>query len=148
MPLGFEIDPEKCTECQRCMAVCSQIKLGAVRLGSSRISIERRWPEVPLIRVCRFDDCPAQPCIEACPVEAISRGKTGLVLIDAETCTGCGACIEACPFEAIWMDEGRAGASGLAFKCDFCGGSPACVQECATGALAAKDKDSAKEGRR
>lgn len=133
MPLGFHIDAQSCTECERCLAACSLVKLGQVRLGSARIRIERQWPEVPGIRVCRFDDCQGQPCIGVCPVAAISRTGEGIVLIDREACTGCRACVAECPFQAIWMDgEERA------YKCDFCGGSPACVPECVTAALTEK----------
>jgi Fe-S-cluster-containing dehydrogenase component len=126
---AFAIDPEKCTECERCMAACALVKTGVVRLADARITIERRWPEVPGIHLCRFQDCEGQPCIAACPVEAISS-REGYVLIDREACTGCGACVEECPYQAIRLDGEQ-----RAFKCDFCGGEPACVPECATAAL-------------
>jgi carbon-monoxide dehydrogenase iron sulfur subunit len=134
---SFAIDPEKCTECERCMAACALSKVGAVRLADARIRIQRRWPEVPGIHVCRFSDCvgrdgQVQPCIAACPVQAIAN-RDGYVLIDRDACTGCGACVEECPYQAIRLDgEERA------FKCDFCGGQPACVPECVTGALASR----------
>jgi Fe-S-cluster-containing dehydrogenase component len=128
---GFVIDPEKCTECERCMIACSLVKTGLVRLPDSRIAIERRWPETPALQVCRFGGCPGQPCIASCPAEAIAC-RDGYVLIDREACTGCGACLEACPFQAIRLDEEL-----KAFKCDFCAGEPACVPECATQALRA-----------
>ncbi len=128
---GLAIDAEKCTECERCMSACALVKTGLVRLADSRIVIERRWPETSAFQLCRFGDCPGQPCIGSCPVEAIAN-REGYVLIDREACTGCGACLEACPFRAIRLDgEERA------FKCDFCGGRPACVPECATLALRA-----------
>lgn len=115
------------------MGACSLVKTGRVSLRESRIRILRRWPAVPVFEVCRFDDCPGQPCIEACPVEAIvNRG--GIVLIDRETCTACGACVEACPSGAILQDQ-----EGLAWKCDFCGGEPACVPECVTAAIAVEE---------
>lgn len=129
---GFTLDAEKCTECERCMSACALVKTGIVRLAASRISIQRRWPEVPGIHVCRFDDCAGQPCIASCPVEAITN-REGYVLIDREACTGCGACVESCPYLAIRMD-----AEERAFKCDFCAGKPACVPECATFALRAE----------
>ena len=133
MAVGFEIDTQMCTECRRCMAACSLAKLGHIRLRESRIRILTRWPETPGLEVCRFDDCPGQPCIASCPVEAIAN-RSGLVLIDRGACTGCGLCVEACPFAAIVQD-----AQGLACKCDFCGGAPACVAECVTGALEIKE---------
>ena len=33
--------------------------------------------------------------------------ETGLVVLDAALCTGCGECVEVCPFEAIWLDGER-----------------------------------------
>ena len=137
---GFAIDPEKCTECERCMAACALVKSGKIRLREARITIERRWPETPLLHVCRFDGCPGQPCIESCPVEAIAN-RDGWVLIDREACNGCAACVEACSYQAIRLDEEE-----RAFKCDYCGGSPACIPECATFALKAASGESGVSG--
>ena len=97
-------------------------------MQSSRIDIQPNWPEVPDIRVCRFEDCAGHPCIESCPVAAISASD-GIVLIDAKLCIGCGACSAVCPYHAIRI------VSGIALKCDLCAGSPACVKECVTGAI-------------
>jgi len=132
MAIGFEIDPQKCTECERCMAVCSLLKFQKVLIRQASISVERNWPEIPVIRVCRFDDCEGQPCITACPVAAISK-QDGIVRINREACIGCGLCVQVCPEQAIWMDG-----ENNAYKCDFCGGDPACVKECVTGALSLK----------
>ena len=131
MAVGFTFDFQKCTECERCMADCAVVKTGRVQLRESMIVIERKWPEVPAIRLCRFDDCAGHPCIAACPVEAISE-RDGFVLIDKETCTGCEACVPECPYGAIAMID------GTARKCDFCGGDPACTRACVTAAIANK----------
>ena len=132
MAIGFDIDAQKCTECERCMMACSLVKLGYIRLKGVRITIRRQWPELPGINVCRFDDCEEQPCIGACPADAITK-RDGMVLIDRDACTGCEDCVEACPYQAIRMDDEE-----LANKCDFCGGVPACVKECVTEALCRK----------
>jgi carbon-monoxide dehydrogenase iron sulfur subunit len=126
--VGFVVDVGRCTECKRCMIACSLVKSGVVRMGVSRIDVRPHWPEAPEIRVCRFEDCEGQPCIESCPVAAISN-VDGVVLIDRETCIGCGACAAVCPYRAIRLENGKA------FKCDLCGGDPACVRECVTGAI-------------
>ncbi len=126
--MRFAIDAEKCTECKRCMIACSLAKTGSVRMRSARIDICPNWPEVPVIQICRFEDCADHPCIGACPVSAIDESG-GLVIIDQELCIGCGSCVGACPYGAIKLEE------GVALKCDFCGGDPACVKECVTGAL-------------
>jgi len=114
------------------MAVCSLLKFQKVLIRQASISVERNWPEIPVIRVCRFDDCEGQPCITACPVAAISK-QDGIVRINREACIGCGLCVQVCPEQAIWMDG-----ENNAYKCDFCGGDPACVKECVTGALSLK----------
>ncbi|MCX6744598.1 MAG: 4Fe-4S binding protein [Candidatus Parcubacteria bacterium] len=38
-------------------------------------------------------------CVEACPVEALSRAKQ--VRIDPKKCIECGACVTACKHEAL-----------------------------------------------
>ncbi len=130
--MGFVVDVERCTECKRCAIACSLAKTGAVRIQDSRIDIRPTWPDVPEIRVCRFEDCEGQPCIESCPVSAI-RNIEGVILIDAETCIGCGACEAVCPYWAIRIRD------GVALKCDLCAGDPACVKECVTAALRSKE---------
>ena len=108
MGTGFAFDLERCTECRRCMIACSIVKEGRVLLPRSRIAIGSRWPELPEIRVCRFDDCPGKPCLAACPAAAISD-KGGMVLIDADACTGCGACVDACPKKCLKMEIAYSG---------------------------------------
>jgi Fe-S-cluster-containing dehydrogenase component len=81
--------------------------------------------------------CNEPVCALVCPVEAISKEKDGIVLIDKEKCTGCGLCVTACPFGAIRMIPGEK----IAWKCDLCyertesGIEPSCVQHCAGGSL-------------
>lgn len=40
-----------------------------------------------------------------CPPNAIHRGPDGEVVIDAETCIGCGNCVRNCPYGVIRMDK-------------------------------------------
>lgn len=77
--------------------------------------------------------CRKPKCMEACEVDAITKGEDGKVIIDLEKCTGCWECVEACPFRSIQKDEIRE----KAIKCDFCKGydMPACVSSCPTDAL-------------
>jgi carbon-monoxide dehydrogenase iron sulfur subunit len=82
------------------------------------------------IFVCR--QCTKAPCIPACPVDARVRDeKTGAVLTDFETCTGCGECVDACPFDAVWLHP----VTQKAISCDLCGGDPQCVIDCPADAL-------------
>ncbi len=52
------------------------------------------------------------------------------VVINEETCIGCGACIESCPTEALEMVDEKAKVD--AEKCVDCG---ACIDECPVEAI-------------
>jgi len=134
MGVAFVIEPEKCTECKRCVVACSLHHDGYIQPMLARIGIQKRWPEAPFIHVCRFEDCEEKPCIEVCPADAIYE-KDGYILIDSEACIRCGACVPACPYHGIFMND----QTGEAIKCDFCGGDPACVKECVTEAITVKE---------
>jgi Fe-S-cluster-containing hydrogenase component 2 len=65
-------------------------------------------------------------------LELISRDpESGAVVIQEESCNGCGLCAEACPAEAIFMHPTR----NIAMKCHLCHGEPECVKICPTEAL-------------
>ncbi len=50
----------------------------------------------------RCINCTAEDCVEVCPVDAFRRGPDRLV-IDPDSCIGCGSCAEECPVVAISM---------------------------------------------
>ena len=78
------------------------------------------------------DQCQNPYCANVCPVGAIVRDEaTGALAVDPERCTGCGLCARYCPIDMIRLDPD----SDKALKCDLCGGHPACVAACPTGAL-------------
>lgn len=92
--------------------------------------------------VCLQCDDPV--CSYFCSSDAIAKRSDGIVVINADKCTGCGLCVYGCPYGAIYLDrEGK-----LAGKCSLCfsriddGLEPACVQHCIGGALqfVAQDK--------
>ena len=121
--------PDLCTGCNRCVYVCSGQKEGMFIPSLARIhnaNFPIKGYSVPL--VCF--QCPKAECQTACQVGAISRNDLDVVVVDEEKCTGCGDCVQACPYGMIELND-----RGLAFKCDYCGGDPACVRECEPGAL-------------
>jgi Fe-S-cluster-containing dehydrogenase component len=79
------------------------------------------------VNVCKH--CNEPPCAGACPDEAIAKRHDGIVVMDYDSCSGCGLCIDACPYDAIAFDEGK----GVAQKCNLChhrvdqGLMPACA---------------------
>lgn len=130
----LRINLSACTGCRACSLACALSHEEQVELERTRIRVHKSFPEVktPVFKpvFCRM--CRNARCVVACPTGALYEDEeTGLVVLNAELCNGCGDCVEACPFDAIWLDEKR----GVALKCDLCDGDPACVRFCAPGAL-------------
>jgi Fe-S-cluster-containing dehydrogenase component len=82
--------------------------------------------------------CRRAPCVISCPSNALFRDKaTDAVLLLHEECIGCSECVDACPFGMASLHP----SSGLTLICDLCGGDPACVKRCATGAIVYTDEE-------
>jgi len=80
--------------------------------------------------------CSKADCMKACPEDAITKNENDVIIIDMDKCTKCGECVTACSYGMMEQYE-----SGMPYKCDLCGGSPACVSECNFGALMFKESD-------
>lgn len=80
--------------------------------------------------------CDATPCIQVCPVGASYGTPDGLVMVDKQTCIGCGYCVQACPYGSRFINP----KTHCADKCTLChhrlvrGLKPACVLACPVGA--------------
>ena len=122
-----------CTGCRECELVCSLHHFGECNPELSAVRVVRNEGQglaEPVPRVCQQCDAPA--CVDACPVEAISKGDDGdIIRIDPEACTGCGECASACPAGCIFLNPGET----TAIACDLCGGDPQCVPLCHSGCL-------------
>jgi anaerobic carbon-monoxide dehydrogenase iron sulfur subunit len=133
------VDPEKCIGCRSCALACAFEHDGEFSLSLSRISplwMEDMGRFIPM--TCQ--QCEDAACIEACPRGAISADpKTGAKVVDEARCIGCRACFLVCPFgiPAIHRDK------GCMIKCDLCGGTPQCVEECSREALSVVESDDA-----
>lgn len=122
-------NPDLCTGCNRCTLACSAVKEGTFQPDKGRLKINNfplRGYSVPSICF----QCPKANCLEACPTAALYRDVEGVVLVNHDLCTSCGACVTACTYGMIEIDE-----NGIARKCDLCEGDPACVKECHADAL-------------
>jgi Fe-S-cluster-containing dehydrogenase component len=109
-----------CWGCKTCEVACKQenkaadsVKLIAVwedgpQIVAGKLDVNFR------VAVCRHCDEP--PCADVCPAEAIAKRPDGIVVLDPEACTGCGACLESCPYHAIAFDPQK----GTAQKCNLC----------------------------
>lgn len=124
-----------CIGCRACARACSMGLL------------DRRWTDAGAVRiapVCR--NCSDPRCVATCKSGAM-RKAGDLVIVDEESCVGCGMCAEACQFGAIWTRNAHSGviseravhlqANRGVVRCDRCRErrSPACCKECPTGTL-------------
>lgn len=111
-----------------CQVVCAYkfFKVANREGAGIRIVTDESWGMKA--KYCK--QCPEPACLESCDVGAIYQ-EDGVVYIDYDSCTGCGACVSSCPFGLMfWFRE-----AGLPVKCDLCRGSPLCVKLCPRGAL-------------
>jgi len=140
-------EQERCTYCHLCTLYCS--------LTFSKGGVVEARPSIARIRVAQNEDdtlyaahvcfqCEAASCMTACPVEdCVTRDpQTGIVMINEETCIGCGKCVRACEFQAVFLADGTSsrGSHGKAVKCEVCD-DPLCVKACAPEALTFAEPD-------
>jgi carbon-monoxide dehydrogenase iron sulfur subunit len=120
-----------CSGCRACEVACVAHHDGRFGTATARIHVETLEAlGIDRPHVCRL--CQSAPCVAACPAEALYRDRaTGAVLVRGEACIGCAACVDACPFGMAAVHP----ETGIAIICDLCGGDPACVKRCATGAI-------------
>ena len=128
--MGILIDQARCTGCRSCEFACSTAKEGVSWPAKSRIKMVP-FDEVDFYLPMVCMQCETPYCAAPCPAGALSKDPvTGVVSLREDRCVGCKMCLLACPFGAI-----RLRPSGIAAKCDLCGGDPACVAFCGSGAL-------------
>lgn len=140
---------------------------GAVTEGIEEVDVDRRVYSPPLVEVIKIacEACPerhilvtdncrkclAHPCVNVCPKEAVSIGRTQAE-IDQDKCIKCGRCVTACPYHAI-VDTDRPCSAACGVKAigsdylnraeidqDKCVACGACITACPFGAIADKSE--------
>jgi Fe-S-cluster-containing dehydrogenase component/CRP-like cAMP-binding protein len=143
------IDLDRCTRCDDCVRACA-----AAHDNNPRFL--RHGPvhdHFMVANACMH--CQDPVCMIECPTGAIHRDlHGGQVVINDQTCIGCGACARNCPYDAIRMVEIRHLSGRFicdaethapilkATKCDLCvdqWGGPACQRACPHDALVRMD---------
>jgi carbon-monoxide dehydrogenase iron sulfur subunit len=131
------INYEKCTGCRLCELVCSVMHDGVSNPSRSRIKVIK-WEAEGLYIPMSCQQCEDAPCMNVCPVKAISRDETlARVMVDYDVCIGCRACVSACPFGAMSFNV----IDRKVIKCDLCDGDPQCVRFCDEKAVDYVDAD-------
>jgi tetrathionate reductase subunit B len=157
------IDTTVCNGCYCCQIACKDEHVGNdwSPIAKPQPEIGQFWLQlkekvrgtVPKVKVAYRPHlcmhCDQAPCQDACPVEgAIYQREDGLVIIDADKCTGCRNCVDACPYDAIYFNEDL----NLAQKCTGCAhllddgwDEPRCADACPTLAIRWVDEAEAKD---
>ena len=120
------INYEKCTGCRLCELVCAVKHDGASNPARSRIKV-MKWEAEGLYIPLACQQCQDAPCVNACPVKALSRDEAlSRVVVDYDVCIGCRTCVSVCPFGAMSFNT----IDRKVIKCDVCDGDPQCVRFC------------------
>ena len=122
-----------CIGCGLCETACSMYHYGVINRELSRIRIYRYLLPLPksVQNVCA--QCPEKEreCQKACPTEAIHFDeKLKHMVVDEDSCSGCGECREACPADVPQFSPGY----DFPMVCDLCEKDgkrqPQCVEIC------------------
>lgn len=123
----IRVDISKCTGCRSCETTCAFFHTGKVGNRLARIKVMHLYEtgvDGPVVCI----QCQEKYCLE-CPVNAITVGKNGEIVVAPTICNLCGSCERQCPIGAIEQH------GDLVYVCDLCGGRPKCVDVCTEGAI-------------
>ena len=81
---------------------------------------KKRLEEGPVAVIECIEEIPCNPCVDSCPVHAISmKDINALPDIDFEKCVGCEKCVGICPGLAIFVVKVKDGAALITLPYEF-----------------------------
>jgi Fe-S-cluster-containing dehydrogenase component len=139
------IDLDRCVRCDACVEACAKGHNNNPRF----VRHGRTFNQFMVANACMH--CTDPVCMIGCPTGAIHRNPLGgQVVINDDTCIGCGTCAANCPYDNIRMVDIRDEGGNFildddtntpitkATNCDLCidqPGGPACQRACPHDAL-------------
>jgi phenylglyoxylate dehydrogenase beta subunit len=115
-------------DCTACIEACRKNRKDGSKAGITKMDC----PEVDFHNILFCNQCSQPECSSVCPTGALSRSsEAGVVRLENVRCIGCGLCTLACAYGGVSLDT----ETRKAFKCDLCGGDPACSKACPSGIL-------------
>ncbi len=143
------INLDRCVGCDECVKACATTHDNNPRF----IRHGKQFENIVVTNACMH--CRDPVCMIGCPTGAIFRStQGGQVVINDQTCIGCGTCASNCPYDNIRMTTIRDANGELrvsaktseplvqATKCDLCANQrigPACVNACPHDAMIRAD---------
>jgi len=130
------VDLDKCFGCKGCSVSCHNEHDMPPDVNFCRVDQVGPTGQFPDLIMSYFPrscmHCNRPSCVEACMTGAAFINDDGIVIIDADQCSGCKECIEACPYGACYYNKEKQ----IVQKCDMClhlvtdGDMPNCVTNC------------------
>lgn len=90
-------EPLWCTGCNTCLAACSDVHKTQGLQQHPRLALAKTSTLTAPV-VCHH--CEEAPCLQVCPVNAISQ-RDDAIQLNESLCIGCKLCAVVCPFGAI-----------------------------------------------
>ncbi|MCD8218691.1 MAG: 4Fe-4S dicluster domain-containing protein [Clostridiales bacterium] len=147
--LTMVVELDRCIGCRGgCQVACkteNEIALGPSRSKFYTMGPTGHFPDIEMYFMpVMCQQCANPSCTEVCPTGACYKDEEdGVIYIDRDVCIGCQSCMRACPYEANLFNREL----HVMDKCNLCvqrredGLEPACVRNCAGGALHVGDID-------
>lgn len=137
------VEADRCIGCKGgCQVACkteNEVALGTSRSTLYTMGPTGTYPDLNMYFLpVMCQQCENPSCVEVCPTGACYKNdEDGVIYIDRDICIGCQSCKRACPFHANNFNKELR----VMDKCNVCaqrreaGEIPACVKNCAGGAL-------------